>query len=100
MSPALLMCVWAMILPSGALPGPRPQIPTTVRYEHHEAVRTRLHDLIPPALAEACDVAVAQGDPAEAIVHMVHEHHADLIVMGTHGKKSRPNLFDDGYCAV
>lgn len=70
----------------GPLPGPRPPIPTTVRYDPHEAVRTRLHDLIPPALAEACDVAVAQGDPAEAIVRMVLVHHADLIVMGTHGR--------------
>ena len=77
----------------GHLPGPRPPVPTTVRHDYNEEALTRLQDMIPPALAGACEVAITQGDPAEAIVRVVRERHADLIVMGTHGRTGLRHAF-------
>jgi nucleotide-binding universal stress UspA family protein len=58
-----------------------------VLQDHHEAALTQLRDLMPASFEGSWEVEVAAGSPAEAIIHMAHERGADLIVMGTHGRK-------------
>jgi universal stress protein A len=70
----------------GRLRASLPAPPTIVRRDHYQEARTQLHDLIPDGFAGACDVEVAAGQPADAIVRAAEEREADLIVMGTHGR--------------
>jgi len=64
-----------------------PPQPRVVLQDHHEAALTQLRDLMPASFEGSWDADVAAGSPAEAIMHMAHERGADLIVMGTHGRK-------------
>ena len=65
---------------------PTPPQPRVMLDDHNEAALTQLRDLMPASFQGTWDVDVAAGPPAETIVHFAHEHGADLIVMGTHGR--------------
>jgi nucleotide-binding universal stress UspA family protein len=60
--------------------------PTVVRRDQSDEALTQLRDLVPHAFRDACDVELATGHPADAIVRIAQERGADLIVMGTHGR--------------
>jgi len=70
----------------GRLGGQPLSEPSVVRRDPSEEALTRLHDLIPEAFHGAWEVETAAGHPADAIVRTAEERHADLIVMGTHGR--------------
>ena len=59
---------------------------TVLRRDPNEEARAQLRDLVPDTFHDAWDVEVAAGDPADTIVRVARERHADLIVMGTHGR--------------
>ena len=67
-------------------------------YETLAAVRTvgekRLRDLVSGELTKGLDVRplAVQGSPAEAIVETAAFERADLIVMGTHGRRGMARL--------
>jgi nucleotide-binding universal stress UspA family protein len=60
--------------------------PEVVRRDRSEEALTQLRDLVANAFQGPWDVAVAMGQPADAIARVAQERHADLIVMGTHGR--------------
>ena len=70
----------------GRLGGYPASPPTVVRRDHNEEALTQLHDLIPASFHDTWQVEIAAGQPADAIVRVAQERHADLIVMGTHGR--------------
>ena len=57
-----------------------------VREDPTEEALTRLQDLIPDTGRGTWDVAVATGQPADAVVRVAQERGVDLIVMATHGR--------------
>ncbi len=62
----------------GALP-PSPQ-------ETDEELRARLAQLVPPEKSVRVERFLATGSPAEEILRLAGDAHADLIVLGTHGR--------------
>jgi universal stress protein A len=60
--------------------------PTLVRHDYSEEALTRLRDLVPEAYRDTWDVVIGIGRPADTIVRLARERHADLIVMATHGR--------------
>jgi nucleotide-binding universal stress UspA family protein len=60
--------------------------PRVVRLDPGEIARTQMQDLVRGAFKGQCEVEVAAGNPADAIVRVAKERGADLIVMGTHGR--------------
>lgn len=50
-----------------------------------EEARAQLDGLLLPG-GFAAERKLAEGDPAAVILHFAREHHADLVVMGTHGR--------------
>ena len=66
---------------------PTPTQLTVVLDDHYEAALTQLRDLMPASFQGAWDADVVAGPPAETIVQVAYERGADLIVMGTHGRK-------------
>ncbi len=72
---------------AGGRLGARPlSEPTVVRRDPNEEALRRLRDLMPEAFHGNWEVETAAGHPADTIVRVAQEHHADLIVMGTHGR--------------
>jgi nucleotide-binding universal stress UspA family protein len=59
-----------------------PPDPGPVRKELHE----QLDHLVPPDPSIRVDRILEEGDPVREILHTARETHADLIVMGTHGR--------------
>lgn len=60
-----------------------------------EGARQRLHALVTEedrTLLRAKSVVVTSLAPAETIVEYAKEHHIDLIIMGTHGRRAFEHL--------
>ena len=57
-------------------------------------VESQLHEMARQGLKEgvAVQVRLADGEPAGAILRLVHEEGVDLIVMGTHGRTGLSHL--------
>jgi nucleotide-binding universal stress UspA family protein len=70
----------------GTLPAMHTSPPTMVRRDYCEETLTQLRDLVQGSFTGPWEVEIASGNPADAIVSIAHKHHADLIVMGTHGR--------------
>ena len=70
----------------GRMSAPSLSEPVVVREHPTDEALTRLQDLIPDAGRGMWDVAVATGQPAEAVVRVAQERGVDLIVMATHGR--------------
>ena len=51
-----------------------------------EEAKEQLDRLAVPGGGVVADRRLAEGDPAGVILHIARETHADLIVMGTHGR--------------
>jgi nucleotide-binding universal stress UspA family protein len=68
----------------GALP-PHPDL-------HLEGARTQLERLAVPAGNVRAERRLEEGDPAAQILRVATEVHADLIVMGTHGRTGLSRL--------
>jgi nucleotide-binding universal stress UspA family protein len=72
---------------TGGPPGAHlPSGSTVLLQDPHEEATAQLRDLVPDTFHDAWDVEVASGDPADTIIRIAAERHADLIVMGTHGR--------------
>jgi nucleotide-binding universal stress UspA family protein len=56
----------------------------------------QLNDLLPEGSPVKAEAMVAHGQAADIIVQMARSTHADLIVMGTHGRKGLARLFHAG----
>ncbi len=67
--------------------------PTVVRRDRDEEALTRLRDLIPDTFHGAWEVEIADGAPADTIIHVARQRNADLIVMGTHGRTGLRHAF-------
>jgi nucleotide-binding universal stress UspA family protein len=76
----------------GRLPSLQAPPPQVVRQDHGEEALQHLRDLVPASFQGPWEVEVATGDPAEAIVRTAQAGHADLIVMGTHGRTGLPHV--------
>jgi nucleotide-binding universal stress UspA family protein len=92
---ARLIVLHAYQAPAGAAVS---GLPAGDYYETLAAVRTvgekRLKDLVSGELTKGVDVRplAVQGSPAETIVETAARERADLIVMGTHGRRGMARL--------
>jgi nucleotide-binding universal stress UspA family protein len=77
----------------GRLPSLQASPPQVVRQDYGEEALQHLRDLVPASFQGPWGVEVTTGDPAEAIVRTAQANHADLIVMGTHGRTGLPHVF-------
>ena len=66
------------------LPAFPAQPPETVRRDYYEGALVQLQALVPASFTGACEVQVAAGPPAEAIVHMTQELAVDLMIIFGH----------------
>src|SRR5262249_12163359 len=57
-----------------------------------EEAKEQLDRLAIPGGGVVADRRLAEGDPANVILHIARETHADLIVMGTHGRTGLSRL--------
>jgi nucleotide-binding universal stress UspA family protein len=57
-----------------------------------EELRKLLAAVVPTDPAVPCVHKLMIGDPAEAIIQLAESEHADLIVMGTHGRRGLTRL--------
>jgi nucleotide-binding universal stress UspA family protein len=78
--------VFAAVMPPatlGTYPGWMLQVP-----EGHDAIGSELRSMLEPftKVGVALDLRTAEGDAAAEIVRHASELHADLLVMGTHGR--------------
>jgi nucleotide-binding universal stress UspA family protein len=51
-----------------------------------------LHKAIPPERAVELEYVLGEGDPVTAILEAAAEHHSDLIVLGSHGRRGLQRL--------
>lgn len=51
-----------------------------------EALKKMLDEVVPMDLTTTCSHLYVKGDPAAEILRVADQVHADLIVMGTHGR--------------
>jgi nucleotide-binding universal stress UspA family protein len=51
-----------------------------------------LHKAIPPERAAELEYILGEGDPVTAILEAAGEHHCDLIVLGSHGRRGLQRL--------
>jgi nucleotide-binding universal stress UspA family protein len=58
-----------------------------IRHDLYEEAEWKLSALLPPGLRDRSRTLVAVGRAADEIVKVAGEQKADLIVMGTHGRK-------------
>ena len=63
-----------------------PSEAAVVRRDLDEEALEQLRDLVPDTFCGTWEVDVASGHAADAIVRIARDRHADLIVMGTHGR--------------
>jgi universal stress protein A len=77
----------------GRLGGYLTSEPTVVRRDPNEEALTRLRDLMPDTFHGEWDAQIGTGHPADTIVRIAQERHADLIVMGTHGRTGLQHVF-------
>jgi universal stress protein A len=57
-----------------------------VRRDLDEEALAQLRDLVPDTFRGTWEVDLASGHPADTIVRIAQDRHADLIVMATHGR--------------
>ena len=57
-----------------------------------EDLQQMLKEVVPTDPQVACEHRLLTGDPAVAIARLAEEEHADLIVMGTHGRTGLTRL--------
>jgi nucleotide-binding universal stress UspA family protein len=57
-----------------------------------EELKKRLAAVVPADRAVSCVHKLLMGDPAEAIIQLAESENADLIVMGTHGRRGLTRL--------
>lgn len=62
-------------------------MPADVRERLLTDIRRQLAERLPNTAAVTATSEVSEGVPAEAIVEHARDHGADLIVMGTHGRR-------------
>ena len=55
-------------------------------------LRKMLQDVVPTDPNVPCEHRLITGDPSTAIARLAEEEHADLIVMGTHGRTGLTRL--------
>jgi nucleotide-binding universal stress UspA family protein len=67
--------------------------PRVVRHDPGDVARTQMQDLVRGQFEGPCEVEVATGHPADAIVRVAQERGVDLIVMGTHGRTGLQHVF-------
>jgi nucleotide-binding universal stress UspA family protein len=82
-----------LLLHAVEVPPPIPDLPSTVDLATmigplQADARRRLHDLVPVDARAYCsvEVAVVEGRAHREILRHAAERHADLIVMGVHGR--------------
>ncbi len=63
--------------------------------EQRRRARERLDEMVDELDSDALDVEIdfQEGDPAEIVRHRGEEHQADLVVMGTHGRRGLERFF-------
>lgn len=60
--------------------------------EIRQATERQLHEIRPSDPATPVEHRLEEGDPATAILKVAQEMHADLIVLGTHGRTGLTRL--------
>jgi nucleotide-binding universal stress UspA family protein len=68
------------------------ELPLVPDEETRDELRRSLLGTLPPDASVAYEHKLLVGDPATAIVVVAEDEHADLIVMGSHGRKGITRL--------
>jgi nucleotide-binding universal stress UspA family protein len=77
------------IFPAAVMPG---EAPVYVEYEDEAEARRQLDQILPRQSEVPVEHQLVPGQPVDAILNAAHEHRADLIVMGTHGRRGVSRL--------
>jgi nucleotide-binding universal stress UspA family protein len=70
-----------------------PRSPTIIYHDRYEEARWKLASLLPSGCPERFRPLVAVGKAAEEIVRVAQSEHADLIVLGIHGRRRWRHIF-------
>jgi nucleotide-binding universal stress UspA family protein len=71
--------------------------PSISRFENEliKGAEKRLYEFVDEHFSEYDNIktAVVAGDAAEEIINYIEEHHIELVIMGTHGRKGMDKIF-------